>query len=58
MKYALIKDGRVINVILVDDLDAYRVPKGCTLVQSDAAGPGWAYDGETFTAPPRPDEPI
>jgi hypothetical protein len=58
MRYALIKDGEVVNVILVGDLSDYAVPSGCTLVQSDVAGPGWSYDGETFSPPPEPEEPV
>lgn len=51
MRYAVINNGDVVNVIEADDgfvLDGY------TLVPSDIAGPGWTYDGEFHPPAPEP----
>lgn len=46
-RYAVISGGTVENVIICEsDFDPGG---GATIVQSDDAGPGWAYDGNTFT---------
>ena len=50
MKLAEIKDGKVVNVIVVDAAEGPwegwpEIPEG--------AGINWDYDGSTFTAPPR-----
>lgn len=46
-RYAIIDGGKVANVILAD---AENVPADA--VQTDTAGVGWSYDGETFSPPP------
>lgn len=51
MRYALIKDGIVQNVIIVGPNADYEAPDGHTIVQTDEAGPGWAYDGTDFHEP-------
>lgn len=53
MRYAIVKDGVVVNVILWDGEDDYA-PDGLA-VQSDEAGIGWTYDGELH-APEPPEE--
>lgn len=46
-KYALIKDGVVVNIILADD--TYAPPEGYSLVPSDTiAQIGGLWDGEKF----------
>lgn len=59
MRLAEIKDGVVVNVIVADP---NNLPEWATdWPEAGPAGPGWAYDGKTFTPPPEPDpdpEPI
>jgi hypothetical protein len=50
-RYALVKDGKVVNVILWDGLTAFNADG--TLVEiTDEVGPGWTYNGVTFMPPP------
>lgn len=64
MKYAVLKDGQVINVILWDgagdDLPAYFADQGATLQllpDDSLVGPGWSHDGADFVAPEVPPVP-
>ena len=55
MRYAMVDtaSGIVVNVIEWDGDEAqWRAPTGYTMVESAEAGPGFTYDGETFTPPP------
>ena len=45
------RDGFVINVIVVEDLD-FPVDKGHTLREALNAGPGWTWNGVGFNLPP------
>ena len=54
-RYALIENGAVANVILADPEFAATVG---AIPCADAAGPGWLYDGTTFSEPPPPPEPV
>lgn len=47
MKYAIIENGVVTNVVVAEA--DYAAANGW--VECPAAGPGWTYDGTTFTAP-------
>lgn len=51
---AVVEDGQVVNVIVVreDDDPAKYGAIWCP----DEVGPGWTYDGETWTPPPNPEE--
>lgn len=51
MKYAEIRNGVVVNVIVADaDIASER-----GLVAAPAnVGPGWRHDGQAFVAPPAP----
>ena len=53
MRAHIIENGLVVNTIEVDSLDfmpgLIEAPEG--------TGPGWGYDGQTFTAPPAPPAP-
>jgi len=50
MRIAVITpDGLVENVIIAE---ADFAIEGRTLVPTDEAGPGWTYDGATFSPPP------
>ncbi|MBS0501119.1 MAG: hypothetical protein JSR74_12450 [Proteobacteria bacterium] len=51
MRYALIQSGRVVNVIeaeadVIDQLEGFDAA-----LASDAAGPGWHWDGQQLSAP-------
>jgi hypothetical protein len=50
MKKAEISNGIVVNVILVDP---QNIPDWCAdWPETEEAGPGWLYDGSTFSPPP------
>jgi hypothetical protein len=49
MRIAIIENGVVLNAIIVDQ--DYVVDGGLEAVESDVAGPGWLFDGQTFTPP-------
>jgi hypothetical protein len=53
MRYAVINTntGLVENVIELDEGGDWSAPEGCEIVESDVAGPGWAYSAGKFTAP-------
>lgn len=53
MRWALIASGHVANVVEQDSTP----PIPGTWVACGNAGPGWAYDGDTFTPPPLPPAP-
>ncbi len=53
MRFALIDSGLVANVVEQDSTPT--IPG--TWVACGNAGPGWAYDGDTFTPPPLPPAP-
>lgn len=57
MKYAIIRDTLVENVVLWDGETEWQPPEGTTIVElgDTIAGPGFTYDGTTFTAPPEPE---
>lgn len=52
--WALIANGVVENIVVWDGESAWSPPPGCTLVEvtGTATGPGWTYDGATFSPPP------
>jgi len=55
MRHAIIKNGLVTNVVLWDKQTDWTPPEGAEVVALDdgtPAGPGWTYDGTTFTPPP------
>jgi len=56
MKYALIKDGNVVNVIEAEADFATTLEGYDAVVESGDAGIGWGWDGEVFT-PPDTQEP-
>jgi len=55
MRYAVIENGTVTNVIVWDGETELNL--GGELVNLDGiiAGPGWSYNGTTFIAPPEPE---
>lgn len=52
-RYAIIENGVVANVVVAEP--EYAAKQGW--VECPEAGPGWLYDGQTFTAPPPPPAP-
>lgn len=56
MRYAHIVDGNVVNVILWDGETNLGLDGELVNVDDVPCGPGWTYDGTTFTAPPTPEE--
>lgn len=52
--------GRVGSVVMRDDTLPWEEPVGVITVDiplDSPVGPGWSYDGGTFTPPPEPEEP-
>lgn len=49
-RVALIRDGRVVNVIEADAEFAAGLGYDAA-IETDSAGPGWTWDGETLSAP-------
>ena len=57
MRYAQIVDGIVVNVILWDGETDLGLDGELINVDDTPCGPGWTYDGTTFTSPPvEPDD--
>jgi len=59
MRYALVKDNKVINVIVADE--SWEHPEFIKILDlNDKAEPGGTWDGEQFlpSPPPLPPEPI
>ncbi|MFK0735594.1 MAG: hypothetical protein ACFKPT_02540 [Gloeotrichia echinulata GP01] len=52
MKYAVIRDSKVINIILLDDITQY--PTEDILVASEIANIGDSWDGISFSPAPQP----
>ena len=59
-KFAIVKNGSVINIILWDGIDisfAEDIDGELIAIPEDIqVGIGWSYDGEKFTSPPEPDK--
>ena len=55
MKYAQIINGNVVNVFLWNGEDNLDVDGELVDVTDETVGPGYTYDGTTFTAPPEPE---
>lgn len=52
MRYAIVQGGIVANIIEWDgDISSWSPPEGATMVASDTATPGSAWDGATFAPP-------
>lgn len=59
MNYALIKDQTVVNIVAWDGSD--NLFSNYQVVEIDSGvsvGPGWNYDGEIFSPPPKTPEEI
>jgi hypothetical protein len=58
MKYAIVKDGVVVNVIEYEAQPSTPPPgfeAGHVAIQADAVSPGWTYANGTFTDPNPPE---
>ena len=56
-KYAIVKDGSVVNVIEYAEQPSAPPPgfdAGHEAIQADAVSPGWVYDNGAFTNPNPP----
>lgn len=47
MRYAIVRDGIVENVIVWDGETPYSPPEGTILVANENVGIGWSYDSAT-----------
>jgi len=60
MRYVIVKDGVVVNVIEYDGSSPYEVPSGHVLVCHEHADAeiGWKFDGQAINPTPmsKPDE--
>ena len=59
-RYAMVRDGKVENVVLWDgDSKTWQPPAGVEMVKSDDAAPGDGYDDKdgSFTPAPSPPTP-
>lgn len=48
IRTAIIEDGVVANVVILDPDSTWMPPEGAILVASDEAGPGDTWDGTVF----------
>lgn len=53
MRYAIIENGVVVNVVVADA--EFALQQGW--IECPSGAPGWLYDGQTFTAAPPPPAP-
>lgn len=51
MRWAVVQDGTVVNVIEWDGIKPYQAAHGTTLVQHDEVGIGWTYENGELVAP-------
>lgn len=54
-RYAIIENGRVANIAVAEP--DYAAARGW-LELPHGVGPGWLYDGQTFSSPPEPTVPV
>jgi len=53
-KWQLIKNGKVVNSINANADFVSKLSGFDNIIKDDFAGPGWSYDGATFTPPMPP----
>lgn len=54
-KYAVVKNGTVINIIVWDGITEWAPEDGKAIQVSENIGIGWSYAKGEFTAPPAPE---
>lgn len=52
MRYAVVKDGMVVNAVEVEFGSDWHPEEGLDLVLSETASAGWTFDGNGFSPPP------
>ena len=56
MRYAIVSGSMVVNVVLWDGVTPWAAPEGTMAIAcGDTVGPGWTYNGSTFSAPVVPE---
>ncbi|ELE9682649.1 tail fiber assembly protein [Enterobacter kobei] len=59
MQYAMVENGKIVNVALWDGEIKWSLDDGVTVINIDDISPqpgiGWSFDGANFTAPPTPE---
>ena len=57
--FAVIKDNKVVNVVVADnkEIAEQTTNLSCVNVDNKDAGIGWSYDGTSFTNPYKPNLP-
>lgn len=58
MRYAIIKNDIVDNVMEIEPGSDWVPDEDAILIPSDIAGPGWSYSDGVFQAPPPAPEPV
>lgn len=51
-KFLLVENGVVVNAAAGEPMDGNTWIPADDYINGDFAGPGWTFDGTTFTAPP------
>jgi hypothetical protein len=51
LKFAVLNNDKVINVIVADDKETAETVTGFTCIESNTAGIGCTWDGKDFSAP-------
>ncbi|MEE9647909.1 tail fiber assembly protein [Enterobacter soli] len=59
MRYAMVENGKIVNVAVWDGETKWSLDDGVTVINIDDISPqpgiGWSFDGANFTAPPAPE---
>lgn len=56
MKYAVVKDGTVLNIVEWDGEQNWQPAEGDAVLVEQTTGIGWSFDGTAFSAPPVPEK--
>lgn len=58
MRCAIVNQQNIVVNVIIANPNVDTAPEGHTLIPTEAAGPGWVWDGNTFTDPTLPSEPL
>lgn len=58
MRCAVVNQQNIVVNVIIANPNVDTAPEGHTLIPTEAAGPGWVWDGNTFTDPTLPSEPL